>query len=184
MTDLVFEVPQSVLDNQRKRALASRRPQPCGAGVGRGLTCGKYPAALYPRGRRCADCARSEGLVVGQAPGAYPELLRERRTTTAPPVPVATLGRPASTLAERFLAFHEANPHVMARLVELVERHVNAGARRLGIGALFEELRGDVETNGNRYRLDNTLRADYVRALITDHPEWACLFETRQRRSA
>lgn len=181
-----FDVPQSVRDNQQKRALASSRPQPCGAGVGNGLTCGQYPTSLYPRGHRCVRCATAEGLVVGQAPGAYPEFLRARRTPTPAPAAVTTLASPEPTLTDRFHAFHQANPHVYARLVELVADEVACGATRIGVGALFERLRYSerTETNGDRYRLNNDLRADYVRHLIAEHPEWADFFETRQRRSA
>jgi hypothetical protein len=61
MTESRFTPPDYVENNRLKRAQA-RRPQPCGAGIGRGLTCGKYPAVLYPCGRRCAACAAAAGL--------------------------------------------------------------------------------------------------------------------------
>lgn len=204
MTGKTFTEPQTVLDNQRKRILASSRPQPCGAGVGRGLTCGKYPASLYPRGRRCADCATAEGLVVGRAPGAYPELLQERRaagqyrTTSLPTIidvkaeasgkrdPNRKQRRDNDAITERFLAFHQTNPHVHTRLIELITEAVLQGATRIGVGALFERLRyaERTETNGDRYALNNDYRAPYVRLITAEHPEWAGLFETRQRRSA
>lgn len=58
-----FDLPQSVRANQQRRALA-RRPQPCGAGIGRGLTCEKYGTHLYPCGWRCPDCAVATGLTL------------------------------------------------------------------------------------------------------------------------
>jgi hypothetical protein len=61
MTEPRFNSPAYVESNRLKRAQA-RRPQPCGAGIGRGLICGKYPAVLYPCGRRCVSCAAAAGL--------------------------------------------------------------------------------------------------------------------------
>lgn len=89
-------------------------------------------------------------------------------------------------LTDKFRAFHEQNPHVYARLEELVAEAVSRGHRRIGVGALFEQLRYSehTETNGDRYRLNNDHRADYVRLLIARHPEWADLFELRERKSA
>lgn len=52
-----FDVPDFVADNQQRRALAAGRPQPCGHGTGRGLTCRAYPTRLYPGGWRCAEHA-------------------------------------------------------------------------------------------------------------------------------
>lgn len=68
-----FAVPASVVANQQTRALA-RRPMPCGEGVGRGLTCNRYPAVLYPRGHRCGPCAQRAGLQsIATEPGVATE---------------------------------------------------------------------------------------------------------------
>lgn len=53
-----FPLPQYVQDSfERRRQARALRIRPCGAGVGRGLTCGTYPARPYPRGWRCATHA-------------------------------------------------------------------------------------------------------------------------------
>ena len=51
----VFTPPQDVLDSieRRRQADAAALIQPCGDGVGRGLTCGNRPSVLLPRGWRC-----------------------------------------------------------------------------------------------------------------------------------
>jgi hypothetical protein len=49
-----FTEPDYVLQNRQKRALAAGRPQPCGAGVGRGLTCQAFPSRLFVVGHRCS----------------------------------------------------------------------------------------------------------------------------------
>ena len=48
-------------------ALANQ-PMPCAEGIGRGAECGKHPATLYPRGRRCAACATAAGLGLPAGP--------------------------------------------------------------------------------------------------------------------
>lgn len=50
-----FTPPQAVLDSMERRRLADATSlvQPCGDGVGRGLTCGNRPSTLFPRGWRC-----------------------------------------------------------------------------------------------------------------------------------
>ncbi len=55
-----YPVPASVQQNQQLRALA-RRPQPCGEGIGRGLTCGHFPTFLYCAGWLCAEHATGRG---------------------------------------------------------------------------------------------------------------------------
>lgn len=181
-----FEVPQSVLDNKRRRALTNQ-PQPCGEGTGQGLTCRAFPTRLHPAGWRC-QVHRPQPVNPVPDPTRTAAALRARAgepvTAVTPVTPVTTLTPPTPSLTDQFTEFNARNPHVMQRLEELIAEHVTAGASRLGMGALFEQLRGQVETNGRRWQLDNTLRADYARALVTAHPERAHLFEVRQRRSA
>lgn len=59
----VGQVPARVRDSQVRRALV-HRPRPCGEGVGNGQDCGRYPAVLFPCGRRCSahTPARTLGL--------------------------------------------------------------------------------------------------------------------------
>lgn len=61
----MFTPPQSVLDSMERRRLADAAPliQPCGDGVGRGLTCGNRPARLYPRGWRCRSHAPGSAVL-------------------------------------------------------------------------------------------------------------------------
>lgn len=190
---MTFAVPQSVLDNQRRRALTNQ-PQPCGEGIGGGLTCRAFPARLYPCGWRCdehlpqplnptPDPTRTlAGLLARQAQTDNPAALRAIRAQTEDHPATA----PANSIDDRFRAFHRANPHVYARLVELVADAVLRGETRIGAGALFEQLRyaERTETNGDRYRLNNDFRAPYVRLLVQEHPEWRDLFETRARRAS
>jgi hypothetical protein len=81
-----------------------------------------------------------------------------------------------------FLAFHEANPVVYAKLREFALQMKRSGRRHLGIAALFERLRwwSSYETVGDEYKLNNNFRAFYARMLMEREPELAGFFEIRR----
>lgn len=90
---------------------------------------------------------------------------------------------PATTIEERFRRFHEANPHVFEKLVELAREVKRSGMKRCGISFLWERARWfwAVETNGDDYRLNNVFRSRYARLLIETYPDefGNGFFETR-----
>jgi hypothetical protein len=90
------------------------------------------------------------------------------------------------TIQDRFERFHAANPWVYLAMVDLTREWVQAGHRRLGIGMLQEVLRWQygLRTHGDEFKLNDHFRSRYVRLLITEHPEFSDLFETRRLRSA
>jgi hypothetical protein len=81
----------------------------------------------------------------------------------------------------KFRAFDAENPQVYRELVRLTRRAHDAGVRRMGIAMLFERMRWNhmMRTKGERWKLNNTYRAFYVRKLVRRHPEFAGLFEVR-----
>ena len=91
---------------------------------------------------------------------------------------------PEATIAERFEAFHAANPHV-ADALEVLAGQWLARHRKVGVKALIERLRWEagVQTDATDYRLNNTLTSRYARLLIDRHPEWADRIETRALHS-
>lgn len=93
---------------------------------------------------------------------------------------------PEATLAERFAAFHAANPHVADALESLAAQWLAAGNRRVGAKALIERLRWEsgLRTDGKPYRINNSHVSFYARLLIERHPEWAEAIETREQRCA
>jgi hypothetical protein len=90
------------------------------------------------------------------------------------------------TLQARFEAFHAENPWVLERLEHLTGEWLRTGHDRLGIGMLFEVLRWQhrLDTRGDKFKLNNSLRSRYARALIDRHPEWVDVIETRELRAA
>lgn len=87
-----------------------------------------------------------------------------------------------ATLAERFVAFHEANPHVADMLEALAAEWLAAGNRKVGAKALVERLRWEsgLRTNGEPYRINNSHVSFYSRLLIERHPDWADCIDLRR----
>ena len=85
------------------------------------------------------------------------------------------------TLTDRFLAFDASHQYVYRALERLTADRIAAGATRIGLKALFEDLRRQLPT-GMR-GLNNDYTALYARKLIEDHPHWASAFELRRRRT-
>jgi hypothetical protein len=90
------------------------------------------------------------------------------------------------TLQAQFESFHAANPWVFRALERLAADYLRTGARRVGIGMLFEVLRWHYgrATQGDSFKLNNSYRSRYVRLLLDRHPDWADRFETRELRTA
>lgn len=84
------------------------------------------------------------------------------------------------TLAERFEAFHAANPHVADALESLAAQWLSRQSR-IGVKALVEVLRyhSGIETEGTPYKIDNSTVSRYARLLLARRPEWAGRIETR-----
>ncbi|MET8503127.1 MULTISPECIES: hypothetical protein [unclassified Streptomyces] len=100
-------------------------------------------------------------------------------------MPAVALGsNPARgrTITEQFHAFDAHNPHVYRALERLAARRLAAGATRVGVKDLFEDLRRQLPHGVAG--LNNNFTALYARRLVEDHPRWAGAFELRRRRAA
>lgn len=96
------------------------------------------------------------------------------------------LAPPDPTIADRWMAFSRANPHIGRELLRRARELRDIGLRRIGVKYLWESLRVDrVRVSGvDDYRLDNRLTSRYARFLIENDPSLAPLIETRALRSA
>ena len=99
-------------------------------------------------------------------------------------------GRPVTTedltIAERFRAFHAANPEVYTALHRLALLEWSTGARRISVKWLFEVLRREhaaTARGGEPWALNNIFTAHYADLLAADH-RLAGLIERRQRKAA
>jgi hypothetical protein len=85
------------------------------------------------------------------------------------------------TITEQFHAFDAQHPWVYRALEQLVAQRLAAGAKRVGMKALFETLRWR-HPHGVK-GLNNNYTALYARRLLAAHPQWASVIEVRRRRS-
>jgi hypothetical protein len=85
------------------------------------------------------------------------------------------------TLTDRFLAFDAEHPYVYRALERLTADRLAASATRVGLKALFEDLRWQLPAGVRG--LNNSFTALYARKLIEDHPDWASASELRRRRT-
>ena len=87
------------------------------------------------------------------------------------------------TLADRFEAFHEANPRVYETLLHLSREWVRRrSGQKCSISMLFETARWllSLETqSADEFKLNNSHRAFYSRLLMLNHPELSDLFDLR-----
>lgn len=92
------------------------------------------------------------------------------------------------SIDQRFAEFWRDNPHVWDELKRLAFERLASGSKRIGVKALWEELRASlikIEAGGlgaGDYKLNNDFTALYARKLIQNHPELAAVIEVRKRK--
>jgi hypothetical protein len=89
-------------------------------------------------------------------------------------------------LMVRWRAFHNANPHVWRRLVEIASGLSARGHRQYGMKALFEVLRYEraLSTSDptSTFKLNNDYAAVYAREIMRLEPSLAGFFTTRRSK--
>ena len=126
-------------------------------------------------------CTRNQIRHTPPSPPRFPEQAGSEQMELLPLNPfLRVLGQ---SLEEQFDAFHAANPHVYAALRTLAVSLKRRGAKKAGIGQLFEMLRWQyaLQTQGNDYRLNNNYSSFYAR-LLNEDPDLRGMFETRTLR--
>jgi hypothetical protein len=80
------------------------------------------------------------------------------------------MGSEEVTTTEKFLQFHEENPHVYEGLSNLAKKALARGYETWGIGGMYEVLRWERHfgTTDPEFKLRNDFRAYYARLLIAD----------------
>ena len=91
---------------------------------------------------------------------------------------------PANKWDAKFREFHEANPHVYAKIKLYVSQAMRAGYTHYSIKAIFERIRWheEIETKGDEFKLNNAFHAYYARLFHKDHPEHDGFFRTATLR--
>jgi len=101
--------------------------------------------------------------------------------------PITQVEQKGRTLEEAFRAFHEANPHILENLLHLARIARDAGCRRMGIKAIFEELRWNYNiltgVPQGEFKLNNNYSSYYARLLVKTDPSLEGLFELRSLKA-
>ena len=86
---------------------------------------------------------------------------------------------------EKFETFQKNNEHVLSKLIELCERAVYSGRKKLSMGQMFEVLRWDysLKTNAKDFKLSNSYRAYYTRLIRKVRPELGNLITSKRSRA-
>lgn len=87
-------------------------------------------------------------------------------------------------LERAFEEFDADHPEVYLRLVSLARKAKARGHKRIGIAMLFEVARWELtlESSDGEFKLNNSYRAFYARAIMRNEPDLAGIFETRVQR--
>ncbi len=87
------------------------------------------------------------------------------------------------SIDQRFADFCQANPHVLAEMMRMAREKLAAGENRIGVKALWEELRSWLKVTGKGdYKLNNDFTAPAARKLIEMEPKLAGVIELRKRK--
>lgn len=100
-------------------------------------------------------------------------------------VPIASPTYETESIADRFEAFHRANPHVFDAIVRVSRNLRDAGARRGGMKMVFERLRWlyALKTGGDAYKLNNDFTALYARKVMDERNDLEGFFRLRVRKA-
>ena len=92
----------------------------------------------------------------------------------------------SSRLEQKFLDFHEANPHIYDIIVQISRGLKAKGFKRAGMKMIFERLRWlwAIQTQGDDYKLNNNYTAFYARKVMSEVPELQGFFKVRTQRHA
>lgn len=86
-------------------------------------------------------------------------------------------------MADGFLSYHAANPHIADELERLALDLVNHGHEKIGMGMLFEVLRWHYALSSHTcepFKLNNNYRAFYSRMLEHRHEKLVGVFNMRR----
>jgi len=120
---------------------------------------------------------------------AHDELLRSQARPAPAPAPLfdhippAPQPTPNATIEDRFIAFHRANPHVLAAMRRTALSAKRRGYKKWSIWGVLQVLRWEQHTptaTEDPWRINNSFTPIYARVLMHIEPALAGFFETRQ----
>lgn len=84
---------------------------------------------------------------------------------------------------EKFVEFHTKNPHVYQEFSRLAQMAKDAGHKKYSSKTIYCVMRWlqDLQTTGNRFKVNDMFQSIYARLLINQKPEYDGFFELRVR---
>lgn len=78
--------------------------------------------------------------------------------------------------------WHKQNPHVYKLFEKYTYDAINAGFEHYSVNAIVERIRwhADIETTGDKFKINNNHRAYYARYFHHMHPEHEGFFRIRE----
>jgi hypothetical protein len=93
--------------------------------------------------------------------------------------------RDSQRMAEKFMAFHRANPGVWEEIKRMALKQVADGASRISFYDIYEDLRKTgLRTSGSAFKLDNNHTAIYAHMFRAEYPQYADRLELRRSEVA
>lgn len=111
--------------------------------------------------------------------------MRDQLEMFGAPVAATAPTTPAKpTLAQQWEVFRAANPHVMVEMLRLARARLERGETRIGVKALWEELRESIRVQKlGDWSLNNSFTALAARTLIELDPRLEPVIELRRRKA-
>lgn len=87
-------------------------------------------------------------------------------------------------LSQKFLKYHQDNPHVWAAFERFALQAADSGRKRIGTAMIYERMRwySMIEATGDIYKINNNYKADYARLFNEKYPHLHDMFPTRERK--
>jgi len=85
-------------------------------------------------------------------------------------------------LEDKFQTYDEINPHVYQLFHRFAKEALDRGYNTYSAKAIFERIRwyADIETDGDRFKVNNNYPAYYARKLMKDCKEFSSFFRVRE----
>lgn len=90
------------------------------------------------------------------------------------------------TIQERFMVYHESNPHVYQYLCDLARQAKARGFRHYGIASCWERLRWqyDIDTVTNeQFKMSDNFKSRYARYIMEHNEDLQGFFRTKNLRT-
>jgi hypothetical protein len=89
-----------------------------------------------------------------------------------------------SNIEKNFKDFHKNNPDIFDLFTQYAKEIRAAGFERYSANAIFERIRWhkDIQTSGDRFKMNNNYRAFYARKLMKEDPSFQGFFAIRTQR--